>query len=89
MVVVLSLAPVLRAKDDLAGEISCQAYGIPERQNQPCTKKLWDGYEISLGPTRNSQGGGDECTAAIYSQRPKPVSRSNQNKNEGWLRPID
>ena len=76
MVVVLSLTPVLRAKDDLAGEISCQAYGIPERQNQPCTKKLWDGYEISLGPTRNSQGGGDECTAAIYSLAGRVVFRT-------------
>jgi hypothetical protein len=71
MAIVLSLA-----QDDLAGKISCHAYGLPEHQNQPYTKKLWDGYEISLGPTRNSQGGGDECTAAIYNQANRVVFRT-------------
>jgi hypothetical protein len=66
MVFVSSLAPTLRAQDML-GKISCHAAGLPTPQNPPYKKKLWDGYEISLGPTRNSEGGGDECTAAIYN----------------------
>lgn len=37
-------------------------------------QKLWDGYEISLGPTRNGSGGNpDECTAAIYNAAGKVV----------------
>jgi hypothetical protein len=70
-----SFAPALQAQD-LQGKLSCHAYGIPEPQNQPYTKKLWDGYEISLGPARNSQGGGDECTAAIYNQAGHVVFRT-------------
>ena len=70
-----SFAPALQAQD-LKGKLSCHAYGIPEPQNQPYTKKLWDGYEISLGPARNSQGGGDECTAAIYNQAGHVVFRT-------------
>ena len=40
------------------------------------TKKLWAGYEISLGPTRNSEGGGDECTAAVYNSAGRVVFRT-------------
>jgi hypothetical protein len=74
-VVVSSLAPVVCAQD-LLGKISCHAAGSEEPQNQPYTKKLWDGYEISLGPARNSQGGGDECTAAIYNRSGHVVFRT-------------
>jgi hypothetical protein len=44
-------------------KIACHSY---PRTTESYKKKLWDGYEISLGPSRNAQGGGDECTAAIY-----------------------
>jgi len=40
------------------------------------TKRSWDGYEISLGPSRNAQGGGDECTAAIDNAAGKAVFRT-------------
>lgn len=70
-----SLAPALHGQD-LPGKLSCHAYSIPKPQNQPYTKKLWDGYEISLGPARNSQGRGDECTAAIYNQAGHVVFRT-------------
>ena len=55
-------------------EIACRA----ERKNNAAyKKKLWDGYEISLGPARNSLGGGDDaCTAAIYNQAGKVVFRT-------------
>ena len=66
IIVVLCLAPMLRAQEML-GKISCHASGTPKTQNMPYTRKLWDGYEISLGPARNSKGGGDECTGAIYN----------------------
>jgi len=67
MVVVLSLAPVLRAQDDLAGKISCHRAMSDDPQNRSYTKKLWDGYEISLGPARNGGLDGNGCTAAIYN----------------------
>jgi len=67
--------PVLNAQD-FKGKISCWGQGSPKPQNQSYTKKLWDGYEISLGPARNSQGGGDECTAAIYNRTGHVVFRT-------------
>lgn len=67
MVFVLSLAPVLRAQDDLAGKISCHRAMSEDNRNQSYTKKLWDGYEISLGPARNGGIDGNGCTAAIYN----------------------
>jgi hypothetical protein len=66
LLLALSFAPAISAQD-LLGKISCHAYSVPQSQNRAYTKKLWDGYELSLGPARNSQGGGDECTAAIYN----------------------
>jgi hypothetical protein len=49
---------------------------MPKPQNPNFARKLWDGYEISLGPARNSQGGGDECTAAIYNSAGHVVFRT-------------
>jgi hypothetical protein len=62
IVLVSSFGPALRARGP-QGKISCHAYGMPKARNPNFAKKLWDGYEISLGLARNSQGGGDECTA--------------------------
>jgi len=70
-----SIGPSLKAQD-LAGKISCHAQGIPVPQNLQHRRKLWNGYEISLGPARNSQGGGDECTAAIYDSAGRVVFRT-------------
>ena len=67
MVVILSPVPALCAQDDLAGKVSCHRAMVEDPQNQPYTKKLWDGYEISLGPARNGGVDGDGCTAAIYT----------------------
>ena len=75
IIVVSYLAPMLRAQDML-GKVSCHAAGLPKPEDQPYTKKLWDGYEISLGPAHNSQGGGDECTAAIYNSAGRVVFRT-------------
>src|SRR5437667_3464801 len=65
--VVLSLVPALCAQDDLFGKISCHRAMVEDPQNQPYAKKLWDGYEMSLGPARNGGVDGDGCTAAIYN----------------------
>lgn len=60
----------------MLGKISCHAAGLPQPENRSYKKKLWDGYEISLGPARGSQGGGDECTAAIYNDAGRVVFRT-------------
>ena len=55
-------------------EIACRAY---PKTAESYKKKLWDGYEISLGPARNAtDAGGDNCTAAIYNQAGKVVFRT-------------
>jgi hypothetical protein len=47
------------------------------KDNPPFKKKLWDGYEISLGPARNAEETDDKCTAAIYNRAGKAVFRTN------------
>ena len=55
-------------------KVACYTY---PRTTESYKKKLWDGYEISLGPARNGSGGdGDDCTAAIYSAAGKVVFRT-------------
>lgn len=76
MVVILSLVPALRAQDDLAGKISCHRSGSEDSRNRPYTKKLLDGYEISLGPARNGTVDGNGCTAAIYDGSGRVVFRT-------------
>jgi hypothetical protein len=61
---------------DMLGKISCHAAGLPKPENRSYQKKLWGGYEVSLGPARDSQGGGDECTAAIYNEAGRVVFRT-------------
>jgi hypothetical protein len=55
-------------------EIACRA-------NPPTTesskRKLWDGYEISLGPIRDTEAAEDVCTAAIYNREGKVVHRTS------------
>jgi hypothetical protein len=54
-------------------EIACSAY---PPTTQSYKRKLWDGYEISLGPAANATGDGDNCTAAIYSKEGHVVYRT-------------
>jgi hypothetical protein len=45
--------------------------------NRAWKKKLWDGYELSLGPTPHAADNPEEaCTAAIYNAAGKVVYRS-------------
>lgn len=55
-------------------KIACYAY---PKTTESYKKKLWDGYEISLGPARNAEeGDGNNCTAAIYNAAGKVVFRT-------------
>lgn len=55
-------------------DIACRVY---PPTTESYKKKLWDGYEISLGPARNAAGAGeDQCTAAIYNREGKVVFRT-------------
>jgi hypothetical protein len=76
MTIFLSFVPAVRAQDDLAGKISCHRSGFPEVQNKAYQSKLWDGYEISLGPARNGTVDGNGCTAAIYNRDGHVVFRT-------------
>ena len=76
VIVILSTFASAPRAQDMWGKVSCHAPGFSESENLPYTKKLWDGYEISLGPAHNSQGGGDECTAAIYNRVGRVVFRT-------------
>jgi hypothetical protein len=66
------MAPAWAQDDD--DKIACYTY---PKTTESYKKKLWDGYEISLGPERNaSGGGGDECSGAIYNAAGKVVFRT-------------
>jgi len=55
-------------------EVACRAY---PPTTQSYKRKLWDGYEISLGPAANAAAGdGDCCTAAIYNKQGHVVYRT-------------
>jgi hypothetical protein len=47
------------------------------KENAPFKKKLWDGYEISLGPSRDPDAVEEKCTAAIYNSAGRVVFRTN------------
>ena len=65
------VSPACAQDDD---KIACYTY---PKTTESYKKKLWDGYEISLGPARNAAGGGgDDCTAAIYNAVGKVVFRT-------------
>ena len=64
------------AGQDMLGKIACHAAGSSKAENSSYKKKLWDGYEISLGPARGNQGDGDDCTAAIYNGAGRVVFRT-------------
>src|SRR5215469_10288199 len=62
-----------------AGErIACFSDHRGGWENRDFKRKLWDGYEISLGPARNGNGNGEgnDCTAAIYNLAGKVVFRT-------------
>jgi hypothetical protein len=51
-------------------EIACRAYPV---STDPFRRKLWDGYEISLGPVHSAEPTEFVCSAAVYKQEGKVV----------------
>lgn len=73
MLLATSLSPLIQAQEP-KNIIACFDY---RKDNPPFKKKLWDGYEISLGPSRNPDAVEDKCTAAIYNSAGKVVFRTS------------
>jgi hypothetical protein len=72
--VLLSVSAATAPAQDADNKIACYSY---PKTTQSFKKKLWDGYEISLGPAGNGSGGdGDDCTAAVYNAAGKVVFRT-------------
>lgn len=71
-VVLLAVACVASALAQHDDKIACYSY---PKTTESYKKKLWDGYEISLGPVANALEYG--CTAAIYSSAGKVVFRTS------------
>jgi len=67
------ISPAIRAQEE-QNKIACYDR---EENNAAYKKKLWDGYEISLGPARNYEETGSKCTAAIYNKAGKVVFRTS------------
>jgi hypothetical protein len=65
-------SPILRAQKAQA-EVACYS---DRNDNVPYKKKLWDGYEISLGQSRDPEVE-DKCTGAIYNSAGRVVFRTN------------
>jgi hypothetical protein len=55
-------------------EIACRAYPV---STESFKRNLWDGYEISLGPVRDTTATEYVCTAAIYNHEGKVVYRTS------------
>lgn len=67
------ICPTLPAQEN-QNQISCRS---DDEKNAAYKKKLWDGYEISLGPVRTPEEAEFRCTAAIYNSAGKVVFRTN------------
>jgi hypothetical protein len=73
LICALCFSPVLRSQKG-QDEISCYS---DRKDNAPHKKKLWDGYEVSLGPSRDPEAVEEKCTGAIYNSAGRVVFRSN------------
>ena len=71
LICAVCFSPLLQAQR-APDEIACYA---SRRDNAPYKKKLWDGYEISLGPARDPEAVEEKCTAAIYNSVGRVVFR--------------
>jgi len=69
-------APPLASTDALGANARVACLAFPQ-STQSFKRKLWDGYEISLGPTPNAaDDAGNNCTAAIYNAQTRVVYRT-------------
>jgi hypothetical protein len=77
LAVILVGANVTSAQTSATGsqpEIACRDYPA---STQSFKRKLWDGYEISLGPVHRTELTEFVCTAAIYNHEGKVVYRTS------------
>ena len=88
LITVLFLSSVSCVAQNDDKKIAC--YSFP-KTTESYKKKLWDGYEISLGPARNAaETDGGDCTAAIYNSAGKVVFRTTgfgvifDEEHTGW-----
>jgi hypothetical protein len=73
LICVLCFSPALRAQRP-EDKIACHA---GNKRNEAYKKKLWDGYEISLGPVPNPEEAEYRCTGAIYNSAGRVVFRTS------------
>ena len=73
LICVLCFSPVLQAQRP-EDKIACYA---ESKKNEAYKKKLWDGYEISLGPVPNPEEVEYRCTGAIYNSTGRVVFRTS------------
>jgi len=73
LICAVCFSPALRAQKTQA-EIACHS---DRNDNIPHKEKLWDGYEISLGPSRDPEAVEEKCTGAIYNRAGRGVFRTN------------
>jgi len=73
LICAVCFSPLLRAQK-LKDDISCYS---DRKDNAPHKKKLWEGYEISLGPSRDPEAVEEKCTAAIYNSTGRVVFRTS------------
>ncbi len=73
LICAVCVSPVVQAQRP-QDKIACYA---DRKDNAPYKKKLWDGYEISLGPSRDPEAVEVKCTAAIYSSAGRVVFRTS------------
>jgi hypothetical protein len=73
LICAVCLSPAVRAQNK-ADKMSCYA---SEKDNAAYKKKLWDGYEIALGPVPNPEDVEYRCTGAIYNSAGRVVFRTS------------
>jgi len=73
LICAICFSPVLRAQK-AQDEIACFA---ERTDNAAYKKKLWNGYEISLGQVPNPEEVEYRCTAAIYNGAGRVVFRTS------------
>lgn len=72
----LGTVPQTRTVSLQLEKLSCSTFPVDKSFGK---KKLWDGYEISVGPTAHSEndsGADDACTAVIYDRSGREVYRT-------------
>ncbi|HKD80351.1 MAG TPA: hypothetical protein VKH81_11710 [Candidatus Angelobacter sp.] len=74
LLLTVTFGPGLLAQTVLQNDIAC--FVDKGKDNAAYKKKLWGGYEISLGPTGKSEYSEETCTGAIYSATGKVVYRT-------------